>query len=87
MCSNILKQNMKKVKFEAIIKISDDTIIEESMVKRTAGLLGEIESFNVTHDLNSEFKKDHLENSNGSSDPFSQISKLSIMRIKFFMAR
>ena len=67
---------MKKVKFEAIIKISDDTIIEESMVKRTAGLLGEIESFNVTHDLNSEFKKkDHLENSNGSSDPFSQISK------------
>ena len=66
---------MKKVKFEAIIKISDDTIIEESMVKRTAGLLGEIESFNVTHDLNSEFKKDHLENSNGSSDHFSQISK------------
>jgi uncharacterized tellurite resistance protein B-like protein len=65
---------MKKIKFEAIIKISDDIIIEESMVKRTAGLLGEIESFNVKHDIESETNQAKQSIPNGSTDPFAQIS-------------
>ena len=54
---------MKKIRFEAIIKISDDMIIEDSMVKRTAGLLGEIESYNVVNNPDKEInetKKLHL---------------------------
>ena len=66
---------MKKIRFEAIIKISDDMIIEDSMVKRTAGLLGEIESYNIANDPDKEINETKKTSSlNGSSDPFSEIS-------------
>ena len=67
---------MKKIKFEAIIKISNDMIIEDSMVKRTAGLLGEIESYNVINDFNKETNElEQTLSTKGATDSFSQISK------------
>ena len=66
---------MKRIKFEAIIKISDDLIIEDSMVNRTAGLLGEIESYDVKTNLDNEtYQKENTNATDNSSDPFSQIS-------------
>ena len=59
-------------------------IIEDSMVNRTAGLLGEIESYDVKTNLDNEtYQKENTDATDNSSDPFSQISVQSIMQIKF----
>ena len=75
---------MKKIRFEAIIKISDDMIIEDSMVKRTAGLLGEIESYNIVNDPDKEINQTKTSSLNGSSDPFSEISNTTVNANKIF---
>ena len=68
---------MKKIKLEAVIKVSNDVIIEEAMIKRTAGLLGEIESYSVHNNYNeSQLNEDSsATNKSGNQDDFSEITK------------
>ena len=68
---------MKKIKLEAIIKVSNDVIIEEALIKRTAGLLGEIESYNVNNNYNENQSNEgsSAKNNSGNHDGFSEITK------------
>ena len=68
---------MKKIKLEAIIKVSNDVIIEEAMIKRTAGLLGEIESYNVNNNYNESQLNENNSTTDKSAnqDGFSEITK------------
>ncbi len=68
---------MKRIKLEAIIKVSDDIIVEEEMIKRTAGLLGEIESYDVNNNYNESQSNENnsAEKKTENQDGFSEITK------------
>ena len=68
---------MKRIKLEAIIKVSDDIIVEEAMIKRTAGLLGEIESYNVNNNYNESQSDENnsAEKRTENQDGLSEITK------------
>ena len=68
---------MKRIKLEAVIKVSDDIIVEEAMIKRTAGLLGEIESYDVNNNYNESQNNENnsAEKRTESQDGFSEIAK------------
>lgn len=67
---------MKRIKLEAILKVSDDIIIEDAMIKRTTGLLGEVESYNVNnnYDENKVNENNAASNNSQNQDGFSEIT-------------
>ena len=68
---------MKRIKLEAVIKVSDDIIVEEAMIKRTAGLLGEIESYDVNNYYNESQSDENnsAEKRTENQDGFSEIAE------------
>ena len=68
---------MKRIKLEAVIKVSNDIIVEEAMIKRTAGLLGEIESYDVNNNYNESQTDENnsAEKRTENQDGFSEITK------------
>ena len=67
---------MKRIKLEAILKVSDDIIIEDAMIQRTTGLLGEVESYNVNdnYDENKVNENNAASNNSQNQDGFSEIT-------------
>ena len=68
---------MKRIKLEAVIKVSDDIVIEDAMIKRTTGLLGEVESYNINsnYDENESNKNNSKPNNPNNQDGFSEIAE------------
>jgi len=68
----------KKIKLEALLTVDDEIIIDEPMLKRSLGLLGEISSYNVNENPSSDVSSGQSQSnpSGGSNDLISEISDL-----------
>ena len=65
----------KKIKLDAILTVDNEIIIDDAMLKRSLGLLGVIDSYNVEENLG---KNKTLGNDNavGAGDSNAEISEL-----------
>ena len=65
----------KKIKLDAILTVDNEIIIDDAMLKRSLGLLGVIESYNVDENL-SKNKTLDSDNAVGTGDSNAEISEL-----------
>ena len=75
----------KKVKLEVILTIDKEINIDESMIQRSVGLLGEVDSYNLSENTESTTPSSQPSGVDASNNSVSGISELINMQIKFIM--